>query len=170
MNLEELLDPFLQKEEVKLVAQTIAKNPEYLKELWAICISNEKYSWRASWILDKVYDIAPDLVRLYLPQIIELVPSLANESKLRQFLKLISLEPLPNNISGDFINYCFDLLISTTSAIAIKVYAMQILYNFSIQEPDLQNELALVIEKQMVNGSAGLCSRGHQILKQIYRS
>lgn len=167
MELKKLLDPFPVKEEAKLVAQSIAENPMYMKELWEICISNEKHSWRATWILDKIYDIAPDLVRLYIPQMIELVPTLSNESKLRQYLKLISLEPLPSNISGDFINYCFDALISSTSAIAIKVYTMQILYNFSLQEPDIQNELALVIEEQMENGSAGLCSRGRRILKAI---
>ncbi|WP_321316282.1 hypothetical protein [Labilibaculum sp.] len=167
MELKKLLDPFPVKEEAKLVAQSIAKNPAYMNELWDICISNEKHSWRATWILDKVYDIAPDLVRLYLPQIIKLVPSLTNESKSRQYLKLISLELLPSNISGDFINYCFDALISRTSAIAIKVYAMQILYNFSLQEPDIQNELTLVIEEQMENGSAGYCSRARRILKAI---
>lgn len=167
MDFEKLLDPFPIKKEAELVAQSIAKNPKHIKALWEICISNEKHSWRATWILDKVYDIAPDLVRIYIPQMIELIPSLTNESKLRQYLKLISLEPIPSNISGDFINYCFDALISTTSAIAIKVYAMQILYNFSLQEPDLQNELALVIEEQMENGSAGFCSRGRRILKAI---
>ncbi|MDQ1770329.1 hypothetical protein GQR60_03770 [Labilibaculum sp. A4] len=167
MELKKLLDPFPVKEEARLVARSIAENPTYIKELWDICISNENHSWRATWILDKVYDIAPDLVRLYLPQMIEIVPTLSNESKLRQYLKLISLEPLPSNISGDFINYCFDTLISSTSAIAIKVYAMQILYNFSLQEPDIQNELALVIEEQMENGSAGYCSRARRILKAI---
>ena len=167
MELKKLLDPFPVKEEARLVAQSIAENPTYINELWDICINNEKHSWRATWILDKIYDIAPDLVRLYLPQMIEIVPTLSNESKLRQYLKRISLEPLPNNISGDFINYCFDTLISNTSAIAIKVYAMQILYNFSLQEPDIQNELALVIEEQMENGSAGYCSRARRILKAI---
>ncbi|MBN2595241.1 MAG: hypothetical protein JXR82_00480 [Marinifilaceae bacterium] len=167
MELKKLLDPFPVKEEARFVARSIAENPAYIKELWDICISNEKHSWRATWILDKVYDIAPDLVRLYLPQMIEIVPTLSNESKLRQYLKLISLEPLPSNISGDFINYCFDALISRTSAIAIKVYAMQILYNFSLQEPDIQNELTLVIEEQMENGSAGYCSRARRILKAI---
>ena len=169
MELEKLLNPFPVKEEAILVAQSIAENPIYLKDLWKICISNAKHSWRATWILDKVYTIAPDLVRLYIPQMIELIPNLKNESKLRQYLKLISLEPLSKNISGDFINCCFDLLISRTTAIAIKVYAMQILYHFSLQEPDLQNELVLTIQEQMENGSAGYCSRARKIVKKLDR-
>ncbi|PKQ60635.1 hypothetical protein BZG02_18780 [Labilibaculum filiforme] len=170
MELKKLLDPFPVKEEALLIAQSISENPVYMNDLWKICISSKKHSWRATWLLDKVYDIAPDLVRLYIPQMIELIPKLQNESKLRQYLKLISLEPLPTNISGDFINYCFDALISSTSAIAIKVYAMQILYNFSLQEPDIQGELTLIIEEQMENGSAGYCSRARKILKAIHKN
>lgn len=167
MDLEKVLNPFPIKQEAILVAQSISENPEMVEELWQFCISDSEYSWRATWILDKVYDITPDLVRIYIPQMIELIPKLENESKKRQFLKLISLEPLPSNISGEFINHCFDLLISSISAIAIKVYAMQVLYNFSLQEPDLQNELTLIIEEGMENGTAGYCSRGRKILKAM---
>lgn len=170
MNLEKLIDPFPIKEEAILIAKSIAENPSYIKDLWKICISDKKHSWRATWLMDKVYNVAPDLVRLYIPQIIELIPNLDNESKSRQFLKLVSLEPLPKNISGEFINHCFDLLISNTSAVALKVYAMQILYNFSLQEPDIQNELALIIEEGLENGTAGYCSRAKRILKAISKS
>ncbi len=167
MHLEKLLDPFPVKEEAILVAQSIAENPKFLKDLWEICISNKKHSWRATWLMDKVYDIAPELVRPYIPKMIKLIPTLENESKQRQFLKLISAEPLPDNISGDFINRCFDFLISSTTAIAVKVHAMQILYNFSLKETDIQNELALIIEEQLENGTTGFCSRGRKILKKI---
>lgn len=170
MNLEKLLDPFPVKEEAILVAQNIAENPKYIKNLWEICISDKKHSWRATWLMDKVYDATPDLVRLYIPKMIELIPNLDNESKQRQFLKLVSLEPLPKNISGEFINHCFDLLISGTSAVALKIYAMQILYNFSLHEPDIQNELALIIEDGLENGTAGYCARAKRILKAISKS
>jgi len=170
MDLGKLLDPFPIKKEAELVAKSIAKNPKHIKALWEICIGDEKHSWRSTWLMDKVYDIAPELVRPYIPKMIKLIPTLENESKQRQYLKLISSEPLPRNISGDFINRCFDLLISSTTAIAVKVHAMQILYNFSQKEPDIKNELALIIEEQMENGTAGFCSRGRKILKKINTS
>lgn len=170
MNLEKLLNPFPVKEEAILIAQNIAENPKYIESLWKICISDQKHSWRATWLMDKVYNAAPDLVRLYIPKMIELIPNLDNESKSRQFLKLVSMEPLPKNISGEFINHCFDLLLSGTSAVALKIYAMQILYNFSLREPDIQNELALIIEEGLENGTAGYCVRAKRILKAISKS
>lgn len=167
MDLKELLDPFPMKKEAELVAHRIAEEPEYMHQLWEIAISNEKHSWRATWLMDKVYFINQDLIRPYLPQIIDMIPDLEDESKQRQFLKIISMEPLPKNISGSFINRCFDLLISSTTAVAVKVHAMQILFNFAQTEPDLKNELALIIEEQMENGTAGLCSRGRKLLKKL---
>lgn len=167
MDLKKLLDPFPIKKEAELVARSIAKDPNHVQQLWEWCISNEKHSWRATWLMDKVYDIDPNLVRPYIPKMIALIPTLENESKQRQYLKLISCEPIPKDISGEFINRCFDLLINTTTAVAVKAHAMQILYNFSIIEPDIKNELALILEEQMEHGSAGFCARARKLLKAL---
>lgn len=167
MDLKKILDPFPMKKEAELVAQSIAEDPKYVQQLWEMCISNEKHSWRATWLMDKVYDIDSNLVRPYIPQMIALIPTLEDESKQRQYLKLISCELLPKDISGEFINRCFDLLINATTAVAVKVHAMQVLYNFSKIEPDIQNELVIIIEEQMEHGTAGFCSRSRKILKEI---
>ncbi|WP_421919441.1 hypothetical protein [Marinifilum sp.] len=167
MDLKKLLDPFPMKKEAELVARSIAKDPKYVQQLWEWCISNEKHSWRASWLMDKVYDIDPALVRPYISKMIALIPELKDESKQRQYLKLISCEPLPRDISGEFINRCFDLLTNASTAVAVKVHAMQILYHFSLIEADIKNELALIIEEQMENGTAGFCSRARKLLNKL---
>ena len=167
MDFEKLLDPFPMKKEGNLIAQSIATDPKYMEELWNFTISDAKASWRAAWVIDKVYDVDPEIVRPYITKMIELVPNLENEGKTRHFLKIISQEPLPDEISGNFINHCFDLLVSNATAVAVKVHAMQVLYNFSLREPDIQNELVLILTEQMENGTAGFCSRGRKILKAI---
>lgn len=165
MDLEKLLDPFPVKKEAELIAKSIANDPKYMKELWDFAISDSEIAWRAAWIMDKVHDIAPDLIRPFIQNMVQHIPNLNHEGKIRQFLKIISIEPLPKEVSGTFITHCFNLLTKKTTAVAVKVYAMQILYNFSLREPDIQNELALVITEQMKNGSAGICSRGKRILR-----
>jgi hypothetical protein len=167
MDLKKLLDPFPMKKEAELVAQSIAEDRKHVQQLWEWCISNEKHSWRATWLMDKVYDVDPNLVRPYIPKMIALIPELEDESKQRQYLKLISCELLPQDISGEFISRCFDLLINATTAVAVKVHAMQILYNFSFIEPDIKNELALILEEQMEHGTAGFCSRARKLLKKL---
>ena len=169
MDLDQLLQPFPVKKEAELVAKTMAKHPETVEKLWAICTSNQKHSWRAAWLFEKLYKIAPDLVRPYIPKMIALIPELKNEGKLREFLRLICCEPLPEDVSGAFINRCFDLLQSPATPIAIRVHALQVLYIFSLKEPDIQNELVLIINEQMQHGSAGFRNRAKKILAKINR-
>lgn len=167
MNFEAILSTFPGKEAAVLIAKGIAIEPKNMPKLWEFATSEHKTSWRASWLMDKVYDEAPKLIIPYIPLMIQMIPELECESKQRQFLKLISIEPLPKAISGHFINRCFDLLVSNASPVAVRVHAMQILFNFSQQEPDIKNELALIIRKHMDEGTAGFKSRGKRILKQL---
>lgn len=167
MDFEAILSTFPGKEAAVLIAKGIANEPKQMPKLWEFATSSHKVSWRACWLIDKVYDEAPDLVRPYIPLMIELIPNLECQSKQRQFLKLISAEPLPKTISGGFINRCFDLLISNATPVAVRVYAMQILFNFSQQEPDIKNELALIIQEHMNEGTAGFRCRGKKILKKL---
>ncbi len=167
MDFEAILSTFPGKDAAKLIAKEIAREPKHMPKLWEFATGEHERAWRATWLMDKVYDEAPELIRPYIPKMIKLIPSLKCESKQRQFLKLIAAEPLPKNVSGEFINCCFDLLISNSTAVAVRVYAMQILFNFSQQEPDIKNELALVIEEFMSDGTAGFKSRGKRILKKL---
>ena len=118
--------------------------------------------------MDKIYEIDPNLIRSYLPKMMELIPELSNESKIRQFLKIISLEPIPANTSGLFISSCFDLLMNRSTAVAIRIHAMTVLYHFSLIETDIQNELAIVLEELMTESSAGFQCRAKRILKKLH--
>lgn len=167
MNITEALSQIPNKEQAQLIAHSIVNEPQQMQALWEFSISEHKHSWRGTWIMDKIYELNPELIRIYLPQIIEMIPDLKNESKLRQFLKLISLEPLPQDISGLFINRCFDLLLNRSTAPAVSVHAMQILYNFSLMEPDIQNELQTILHELMEESSAGFKCRAKKILKKM---
>ena len=167
MDFEAILSTFPGKEAAVLIAKEIAREPKHMPKLWEFAIGEHERAWRATWLMDKVYDEAPQLIRPYIPQMIKLISSLKCESKQRQLLKLISCEPLPQNVSGEFINCCIDYLIFSTTAVAVKVHAMQILFNFTQQEPDIKNELALVIEECMIEGTTEFNARARKLLKKL---
>jgi hypothetical protein len=64
-------------------------------------------------------------------------------------------------------DFCFDILNSGFSAIAVKAYSMEILYKSTVKYPELANELATSIRILMEEGSAGVTSRGRAILKKL---
>ena len=77
------------------------------------------------------------------------------------------MERISEKNHGILADHCFGLLRSGFSAIAIKAYSMEILYRLVLKYPELRNELAATISMLQPEGSAGIVSRGRQILKKL---
>ncbi len=130
--------------------------------------SDDVLSFRASWIMDKCVEQYPSLLTSpHIETIATKVVSHPNFSVTRASLRLLSRETLPKAALGLLTNQCFDWLVASNTPIAVKVYAMQLLYHVTLLEPDLKNELVLLIEDQLPHGSAAFRSRGKRILKQL---
>lgn len=130
--------------------------------------SDKVLSFRASWILDNCTELHPELLDSSKVEKIAInTIEHTNQSVTRASLRMLSRERLPESTLGILTDKCFKWLGSNSSPIAVKVYAMQILYNITLREPGLKNELQIIIEDQLPNGSAGFKSRGKRILKQL---
>ncbi|MBA4323337.1 MAG: hypothetical protein C0408_11025, partial [Odoribacter sp.] len=64
-------------------------------------------------------------------------------------------------------DHCFSCLNSGFSAIAVKAYSMEIIYNLAVIYPELANELSATINMLQGEGSAGVIARGHLIMKKL---
>ena len=122
----------------------------------------------ASWIISHCMERYPHLV---LPHIEDLLKNLErvrlNDSVLRSTVKALSMADIPHDLQGYALQHCFDLLLNPKSAVAIQVHAMQTIFNISRKEPDLLQELQMVIEEGLPYGTAAYQSRGRRILKEI---
>lgn len=128
----------------------------------------EPTNWRAAWLVDKINDRHPEVIAGNIDRILQAVYETENQSKLRHFLKLISLHPIDIEAAGKLFDRTLSIFTDSTYAIAIRVHAMQILYEISLLEPDLKQELILIIEQELEHhSSAGLLSRGRKILSKL---
>jgi len=106
----------------------------------------------------------------HLSELVESLPMIDNESVQRSFLRMISLSDsgkLSSRNHGILADHCFTMLRSGISAIAVKAYSMDILYNLSVIYPELGNELSTSVRILMEDGSAGIIAKGKTILKKI---
>jgi len=170
-DLQTIVNNMMSMKEAEWVATSAIENPAiFLKLLEYSGSADKKLAFRASWTLTKVCDRIPDLIYPYLPKIVENLGKIDNESTLRSFLRIISLSDL-GEISirhhGLLTEFCFHILNSGFSAIAVKAYSMETLYKLSMMYPELANELAVSIRVLMEDGSAGITARGHMILKKL---
>jgi 8-oxo-dGTP diphosphatase len=170
-DLQEMINSMMSMQEAEWVAASALENPAIFTKLFEYsCSGDSKLAFRASWTLTKVGDRYPEIFDPYLHQLIDILPKVDNEGVERCFLRIISLssmEKIDEKHRGLLADYCFGALNSGESAIAVKVYSMEILYNLSVIYPQLANELAVSIRLLMEDGSAAIVSRGNSILKKI---
>ena len=122
---------------------------------------------RAAWVMSTVAETHKWIIKPYIPKLIDALPGFSHRGIQRCILFTFESEEIPKNKKGQLYNICFDYVDNTKVPVAVRVYAMQILFNISISEPELKNELRLLIESHYENGSDGFKSRARKILKKL---
>ena len=169
MTKEELLEFIDAWENLPYLFNEITKTPEYYLMLMEVALyTHNKKSWRAAYLIDQINDNNPKLLNPFLNKIIEQVKIEKSQSKKRHFLKLISQNELPPEQQGFMLGFCMNTFTSAKEDLAVRVHAMQILYNISEKEPELKPEILALIEYEMENhSSAGIISRGNKLAGKL---
>lgn len=169
MDFAQLLEQEHSKKITSLIVQEVTNNPLKLNELVNLMLGKNKVvAQRASWPFSVIIEKNPSLISRYTPQLIEKL-ALKNEHPAikRNILRAFQFCKFPSKYEGKLLDNCFTLMNDIEQPIAIKVFAMTVVYNLSIKYPDIKNELKLSIENLLPYGSAGIKSRGNKILKQL---
>lgn len=169
MTQKELLEVINSRENLELAIQEIGNNPEHLPVLMELALnSDEPHSWRTAWMADKIHDQFPHLIIPWLDQIIRALKNELQTGKKRHFLKLISLNNIHKKHDIFLMDYCLDAFTSGKEPVAVRVHAMQVLFNLSETEPEFKPELLAIIEHEMeLHPSAGISSRGKNLVKKL---
>jgi len=129
---------------------------------------SEPKSWRAAYILDKINDTHPDLLLPYLEPMLDQLKVESGSSKKRHFLKLLSQNEIPDHYTGFLFDYCLANITSAKEPPAVRVHAMQNLFNLAQIYPDLRGEVLSVIEHEMeYHSTAGIKSRGKKLANKL---
>ncbi|MEI6765662.1 MAG: hypothetical protein WCM76_08475 [Bacteroidota bacterium] len=113
--------------------------------------------------------VNPQFTNLYIDEILEHLATAKVEGVRRSFAKLFNDNVDLKNFKqlGVLTNTCFNILESPKEGIAVRYYAMQILYKISQIEPDLKPELALIIQLRLDESSGGIKNISQKLLKKL---
>lgn len=67
----------------------------------------------------------------------------------RNVIRILQDIELPKNSQGFAATICFDFLSSPKESVAVKAFSITVLANISPHEPDLKQELIMLIKEQM---------------------
>jgi len=157
-------------ENLALMVRYVADFPEYLDLIISRALDDSQpENWRAAWMVDKIHEKHPDLVVPYLPVLTDFLLTTQNSGKKRHILKLISLHEIPDTKMALLLNYGYQIFTNAAEPVAVRVHAMQMLYNIAVKEPDFVGELIELIENEIeYHNSAGITSRGNKLLRKLY--
>jgi len=171
------------KKDVLALAELFTVMEDGVTILYELCQSeNEKLSFHSAWVLENVLTSNPDLFGLCLSNIIEIIPTIKNQSLQRHFCKLLSIAMQycnENKLSPDacllfkkadmepIVEVCFEWLMDSITKPAVKAHCMDILLYLSARYDWITDELPHVIELQMLDGTPGIKSKGTKVLGVI---
>lgn len=158
-------------ENIALLVRYIADYPGHIDVIMTKALDDSQpENWRAAWMIDKINEKNPAVVLPYLPAMTDFLLTTKNDSKRRHFLKLIGLHDIPEERMGVLLNYCLDVFTDAAIPVAVRVHAMQILFNIAQKEPDFTSELIDLIEHEIeYHGTPGIKSRGQKLLKKLHQ-
>ena len=154
--------------ELEIWRKSAAADEELFDLLFRWIFSDDqRLAWRSCWIIDTASEDFPDLLADKIPVIVEGLLSTKSRSLKRHFTRILCRYPVPEEYLGLIVNRSFELL-APSEPIAVRVFALQLLFNITQTLPDLKGELISVIESLMdEGGSAGFINRSTKLLRQL---
>ena len=171
MKKQELLELLESWENLELITAEIMKQPEYMRLLIDIIIhSSNPKKWRAAWIAEKINDKIPGLLEPFMDILTESLKPETGSGIKRHILKLVSLHPIPEKHHSFLLNYCLECMTSAKEPVAVRVHAMQVLFNISEWLPEFKPELLAVIGHETdIHSSPGIKARGKKLALQLQK-
>ena len=130
-------------------------------------LDKDPEAWRAAWVLDGSDEQNPGIALKHISAIVQQLLQLESRGSLRSMLRLLCRYEIHEEDQGLLIDLCFGYMVSELYPVAVKVHAMQIIYNHVLIYPELKDELVSVLEDQVANNSVGFKSRARRIIRQL---
>ncbi len=166
---EHLLRP-LSLRYIDILVAKVIENPRDFKLIYNLIFDSEvKVAWRAAWACQKISEKHPEwFTENHFNELSNHALTTSHGGILRGCLSILKNIKFPNSISVDFINACFDWMVSPKSPIAVQAMSMKILYLICIKIPDFTPELKLVLQQTDLNcySPGYICAR-NKILKLL---
>lgn len=170
MSLSDIIMAEHSRAQAKMIAGIVIQKPELLDELLEIIFAeSEPLSRRAAWPLRFIHEKDEKLLPPYIPMIVSRLPNIQTIAVQRNLLYILAYSDVPESCQGELLQYSSEVLINRSSSVASLIYSLDIFYNIAITEPELLNELKLIIELLLPNATAGVRSKSIKTLKKIKR-
>lgn len=154
------------KRQTMAIVEFIGDDPKRFAELMKLFFAGEyRLTQRAAWPMNYCAQRHPKLILPYLPKLLDCLEREDRHTAVkRNILRLLQYIEIPKRLAGRVYAHSIDLLDDVYQPIAVRVFAMSVAAGIAKTEPDLLNELRLVVSKHLPHSSAAFKARARGIL------
>jgi len=160
------------KAQTMRIVQRIGDDPAAFDELVQLFLHDEyRVTQRAAWPLSYCLEKHPEWAQAYLPELLHNLkkPGIHDAVK-RNTVRALQTVPVPEELAGEAAELLSQYITDPREPLAVRCFSMTAFFNLGKNEPDLLEELRLVIEDILANETAGsLHARGKRVLKDIQK-
>lgn len=166
---EHLLRPMTLRFVDYLVEEVLLHPGDFAIVYRLIFDEDEKVAWRAAWACQKISEIHPEwFTETHFNELIKLVLNTTNGGLHRGCLSVLNNIAIPQPISVELLNVCFEWMISPRFPIAVQALSMKMIYRFCMIEPGIIPEFLTYLEAITPDDySKGFNAARNNILKKL---
>lgn len=148
------------------IVEFIGDDPKRFAELMKVFFDGDyRLTQRAAWPMNYCAERHSNLIQPYLPKLLDCLDREdMHDAVKRNVMRLLQYIEIPKRFSGKIYAQAMDLLDDAFQPIAVRVFAMTVAARIAKPEPDLMNELRLIILKHLPHSTAAFRARAKQIL------
>ena len=129
--------------------------------------TNPVVAWRAAWIIDKLSDQYPHLLRPHHPKLLTILKKTTSNGVRRHLTRILSGNFSEVCEDGELVDLCLEWIFLPKIPVAVKANAMTLMLELTKIYPDLIPELKTAIEAGLETASPGYKSRARKVLKKL---
>lgn len=155
------------------IANYIGNDKKRFKELMLLFLGNEyRVTQRGSAVVSECAERHPELIT---PWIVKMTANLErtdiHDAVKRNTLRIFQSVELPEKVQGKLFDLSMQFLLSANEPIAVKAFAVFVLYNISCIHPELQQELKMVLTDLARHATEpALVHRYKKVLKMLEKN
>ncbi len=148
------------------IVEFIGDDPQRFAELMKVFFERDyRLTQRAAWPMNYCAERHSSLIQPYLPKLLDCLDrDDMHEAIRRNIMRLLQYVEIPKRLSGKIYDQSVNLLDDPDQPIAVRVFAMSVAARIAKTEPDLMNELRLIIHKHLPHSTAAFRARAKQVL------
>ena len=166
MDIREALTAGHSRQRTMAIVEFIGDDPKRFAELMKVFFEGEyRLTQRAAWPMNYCAERHSNLIQPYMPKLLDCLDREDMHDAIRRnIMRLLQYVEIPKRLSAKIYDQSVGLLDDPDQPIAVRVFAMSVAARIAKSEPDLMNELRLIIRKHLPHSTAAFRARAKQVL------